>query len=52
MPKEHKLKKYRFSKLDFTEDELLLMQSIGGIYDDLESEEEIYSEKDCKPYKP
>ena len=36
---------------DFSDKELLKMQSIGGVYSDLKDEEDIYTEEDITPIK-
>ena len=37
--------------LDFSDKELLKMQSLGGIYSDIKDEEDIYTEDDITPIK-
>ena len=39
----------KLSDSEFTNLELLRMQSLGGTYSDLDDEDDIYSEKDAKP---
>lgn len=39
------------NNLDFTDQELYSMQSLGNVYSDLKNEEEIYTEDDITPIK-
>ena len=41
----------RLKDKDFTDKDLMNMQMVGGIYSDLEDEEDIYNIKDAKPIK-